>query len=328
MPAPVFLARLDPRLRARIVSERALTYDGAKPIRAGSAIAKTTTDRLVVLQDDADQVAVVDGPGGAITAYDLRTPGANLGKLREGGHLQLKGVVVAKDWRGEYLLAFGSGATPGRRWLVRARFGGGDTELSVFETRRLFSMLDELDEFATSALNIEGVALLPKGLDGRDGIRLFQRANGAPKGHARALSATCDLRLDSLSAYLDRCKRDPGASLGFDLLNVRRYDLEERDEIPYSFTDAGTMPSGRIAYIAAAERARADGTLENLGTTLGVIDPDGSARYTILVERDGTPTRRKAEGIAPTSDKTACIVVDPEEQGGASVICNVDLTGF
>lgn len=330
MPAPITISKLDLRMRARVVSERCLAYDSVdgvgqnppKHVRAGSALGMLG-GKLVVVQDESDWVATVDGPAGPVTGYQLRAPaGGSLAKLRQDGHLQLRGLIVAKDWKGEFLLAFGAGSTPLGRHIARIRFSGADTELSIFDARRFYAGLEEYDDFATSTLNLEGVALVPKGLDGRDAVRLFQRANLKPRRDGRPLSATCDIRLDALSLYLDRCRREPGASLGTEFANVRRYDLEERDEVPYSFTDAALLPSGKMLFAAAAEREG-----KNLSTTFGVIEPDGTSRYTYLVEKDGTPSTRLAEGIAAIGDTKACLVANPVGDAPTN-LCAIDLTGF
>ncbi len=342
MPAPTFKARRDPKLRARIMTARTLTYDGPSDlrelapgerpahVRAGSGIA-WSGEKMVLIQDDADMLALIDGSAssGGVAGMRLKAPP---GAHKEKGHLNLEAVLSAKDWRGDYLLAFGSGTSAAHRNIARVRLGGGDTELSVFETRKFYQALEELSEFAVTKLNIEGVAFLPKGVDGRDGARLFQRANGKPRpemGGGPALNATVDFRLDALGAYLDRCKRDPNATFGTDLVNLRRYDLDEAEGVPLTFTDASSLPDGRVVYIAAAEKsedAGLDG--ECFGLALGVIEADGSARYAIVVERDGAPTRRKAEGLAVRDDKSAYIVIDPESEEHPATLCSVDLTGI
>jgi len=343
MPAPIFKARRDAKMRARIVSDRTLVYDGPpdlraltpgerpQHVRAGSGIA-WSGEKMVLIQDDADYLALIDGAAsqGGVAGMRLKSPGA---ASKEKAHLNLEAVLSARDWRGEYLLAFGSGASPAHRNIARVRLSGADTELSIFETRKFYQALEELPEFATTTLNIEGVALVPKGVEGRDGARLFQRANGRPRAaldisDGRALNATVDLRLDALGAYLDRCKRDPNATFGVDLGNLRRYDLDEADEVPFTFTDASALPDGRVIYIAAAERSPEAGVKgECFGLALGVIETDGSARYTVVVEKDGAPTRRKAEGLAVRDPKSAYVVVDPESDEHPATLCSVDLTG-
>ncbi|MSP58987.1 MAG: hypothetical protein EXR72_01370 [Myxococcales bacterium] len=335
MPAPVFTAKRDPKLRARILSERTLSYEGGSElapadrphhVRAGSGLA-WSGEKIFVIQDDADYIAVIDGAaGGGAAGFRLRSPSG--GKDKAGGHLQLEAVLSARDWRGDFILAFGSGSSASRRGIARVRLGGGDTELGVVETPKFYQGLEEIAEFATTTLNIEGVALLPKAMDGRDGVRLFHRANGKARGDGQRLNATVDIRLDALLGYLDRCKRDPASTLGTDFSNVRRYDLDEIGGVPFTFTDAATLEDGRIVYIACAERSEdADVDGECLGTCLGVIDPDGSARYSVVVERDGSPSLRKAEGIAVTSDKSAFIVIDPEDAEKPSTLCTVELSG-
>jgi hypothetical protein len=101
-----------------------------------------------------------------------------------------------------------------------------------------------------------------------------------------------------LLGYLERCRKNPAAKLGDDLQNLRRYDLGAIDGVPLSFTDACGLPDGRMLYVAVAERD--DGM--NLGTMIGVIDHDGSARQTPLREAGGEPT----------AAKVAALAVDPE----------------
>jgi len=172
-------------------------------------------------------------------------------------------------------------------------------------------------------------------MDGRDGVRLFHRANGKPRAgvpEGRHLSATIDVRLDALLAYLDRCKRDSSATLGMPLLNLRRYDLDEVMGVPFTFTDAAALPDGRVLYLAGAERcedAGIDG--ECFGTALGVIDTDGCARYAVIVERDGTPTRRMPEGLAVVDDNSVFVVIDPDGPKDAdrpSTLCSIELSGL
>ena len=290
---------------------------------------------MFVIQDDVDYIAVIDGAGeggGGVAGFRLKSPtGGHLGRGqgKAGGELQLEAILAARDWRGEFLLAFGSGSSAAHRCIARVRIGGGDTDLSVFETRKFYQALEELDEFAGTTLNIEGVALVPRGMGGRDGVRLFHRANGKPRGDGARLSATCDVRLDALLAYLDRCKRDPSATVGFDPSNVRRYDLDQVDGVPFTFTDAAALPDGKVVYVAAAEQSEDAGIAGPcFGTSLGVIDLDGSARYTTIVERDGSPTKRKAEGLAVTSEKSGFLVIDPESEEHPSTLCAVEFSGL
>jgi hypothetical protein len=275
-----------------------------------------------------------------VVGVRLKSPGVKgAPKVRP----QLEAVLTARDWRGELILAFGSGTRTEGKCVARMRLGGGDTELSVFEARKLYAALEELAGFATTTLNIEGCAFLPKGLEGRDGVRLFHRANGKPRPGVeqpssalpgeRTPCASADLRLDALAAYLDRCRRDPNATLGTEIYNPRRYDLDDIDGVPLTITDAAALDGGRIAYIAAAERCEDAGIAgETLGFAFGVIEADGSLRYTRVVERDGQETRRKAEGLAVVGPERVFLVTDPTAPGDddekPSILCAVDVTGL
>lgn len=341
MALPTFIARRDFKLRARIVGERKLVYDGPHPtdppqrpkyVRAGSGVA-WTGERMVVVQDDADYIAVIEGNGTSVAALPLRgLSGARYGKSGA-GHLNLEAVLSARDWRGEFVLAFGSGVGADKRGVARVRLEAGNTELSIFETRKLYQALEDLDGFATSELNVEGVALLPKWIEGRDAIRLFHRGNRAARPGTkveRHVSATVDLRLDSLLAYLDRCKRDPNAFLGFDLHNARRYDLDEYEGASFTFSDAAGLPGdnpGRTAYIAIAEAHVEGGPSICTGTALGVLETDGQARYTIIVERDGSVSRRQAEGMVLSSPTAGYLVVQDDADAPAT-LATIEITGL
>ena len=145
----------------------------------------------------------------------------------------------------------------------------------------------------------------------------------------RHLSGTADFRMDSLLAYLDRCKRDPNAFLGFELKTARRYDLDEYSGASFTFTDAAGLPgdSGRTGYIAVAEHEGATETDPAAATALGVIEPDGQARYTIIVERDGAVSKRRAEGMVLTTTTTGYLVIHDTEDGPAT-LATIEVTGL
>src|SRR5947209_2762595 len=129
MAAPIFRSRRDPKLRARVMAERELIYDADtsavdRPahVRAGSGMS-WSGERMVVIQDDADYLAIIDGNAttGGVSGMRLK---AQAGGKRGGLHLE--SVLSARDWRGDYLLAFGSGEAADRRNVARMRLGGGD----------------------------------------------------------------------------------------------------------------------------------------------------------------------------------------------------------
>src|SRR5215470_16700720 len=99
------IARRDLKMRARIVSSRQLVYEGGpapandrpRHVRTGSGLAWT-----------GDCIGVIQEAGG-VAALPLRGSTGNRFGRSGAGHLNLEAVLSAKDWRGEFLLAFGSG---------------------------------------------------------------------------------------------------------------------------------------------------------------------------------------------------------------------------
>ena len=320
-------------MRARIVSSRQLVYDGEQAsmsdrprhVRTGSGLA-WTGEHMVVIQDDADYIGVIKEAGGVVALPLRGSTGARHGKPGA-AHLNLEAVLSAKDWRGEFLLAFGSGNAPDRRCVARVRLGSGDTELSVFETHKLYEAMKAAGNLSSGAgPDVQGVALVTKGIDGRDAVRLFHHGSGSSTDEKRNYDGTADLRLDSLLAYLDRCKRDPEAFLGFDLVSPRHYDLDDYEGSPFHFTDAAPIPSepGRIGFTALAQLTP---EAPIAAVAFGIIEPDGRARYTIVVERDGQLARRRVEGLALSSRTTGYLVVEAESDEPAS-LATIEISGL
>ena len=248
--------------------------------------------------------------------------------------------MAAKDWRGELLLAFGSGRAANQRSVARVRLAGGDTELSVFETRMLYEALGaEGGATGGAAPDVQGVALMARALEGRDAVRVFHHGSGSSSSERRVFDATVEFRLDSLLAYLDRCKRDPSAFLGFELKNPRQYDLDDYEGHPFHFTDAAPLPEqpGRVVFTALAQRpvTHVDGSPADdeshdapvAAVAVGIIELDGSARYTIAVEKDGAVCERRVEGLALTGPRTGYLVVSASDEG-PSVLATLDLSGL
>ncbi len=213
--------------------------------------------------------------------------------------LQIEAVMAARDYRGEFLLAFGAGAAIEGQYVMRMRLGAGDLDLWVTEARWLYESLLALPGFATSTLNVEGTAWIRGAGGSPHMVRFCQRGNGRPRGDARPLSATVEIPQTALLGYLERCRKNPEAkSSSDDLVSLRRYDLGKERSVPYGFSDAVGLPDGRMLYVAIAERSPEAGVSgPNMGTVLGVIDRDGSARQAPLCEGDGTPTTCKVAAI-------------------------------
>jgi hypothetical protein len=104
------------------------------------------------------------------------------------------------------------------------------------------------------------------------------------------VDATAEISWAALCAHLAAPAKVPPPPLR----NVRAYDLGELDGVRLTFSDAEHLGGGRILYSASAENPE---TGEIAGSVLGVIEGDGSARWTELTGKDGAPFRGKIEGL-------------------------------
>lgn len=299
-------AVLDDRLSVRIVSERLLRYtqpagpDDDRPphVRAASGIA-VLDGKLLVVQDDAAFVAIIDGdevrsvalprgPGGR------RRFGVALGNKHDKPDLEACFVD-----RGE-LVAIGSGSRDNREHVVRVR----DQHVSAFDAHELYATLRD----AIGALNLEGATCM------RDELWLFHRGNTGKHDPGPAIAR---LSLAAFRAYLDGSAAPP-------ITAIDRYDLGSIDGVRLGFTDATTFDD-RVFVICAAEASRdaiADGAV--FGSQLGVIEAD-SVRCATLVGRDVAPI--KAEGLTFTTRDTAWITVDPDDPDVPAPLYEVELFG-
>ena len=314
------VARRDAALKVQISSDRPLTLDG-KPLRPGSGLV-ASEGKLALIREGADVIAVVDGEASAATSVPLRAPHGV-------ASTPLRAVVSTRDWRGGFLLAFGSGRTPAERRVARVRLHGAEIESVHFDPRRMYEALDELEGFTTSMLDLAGAAVLPKLGDGRERLRLFQRGHGAPKEGGPAYPATVDIQLDALLGYLERTRKEPNFYFGCDLENPRQYDLGSVAGVPIAFGDAAALASGKTLFLGTAEMT-IGGTDESevIASVLGVIEVDGSARHAFINEADGEPTMRRAIGIAAIdAHKAILMVTDPNAPEAAATLCTVTLEG-
>lgn len=333
-------ARRDARLVARVVRRVPMLYragadetlDRPAHVRAASGLA-WVGERLAVVQDDANFVALVDPATGEGEASPL-PPGR--GGVRQfddsrgnkGDKLDLEGVTSVPGGDGSWLIALGSGSTPSREHVATIHgLGALPVTIAVRRLPRFFAALRQEVHFAGSELNVEGVVYL-EGL-----LRLFGRGNGAARDGRLPVNATCDVSLPALLAHMERPRSSPPPLPA----NVVRYDLGGIGGVQLSFTDAATMGREqgvqRTLYTAAAE-ASPDATRDGAvaGAAVGVIEESAEgrvARWTELVDRDGHPVPWKIEGIAgmPTDRMRAFVAIDRDEHDRASELCEVELLG-
>jgi hypothetical protein len=335
-------ARRDEALLARVVDRRQLFYatgphdqlDRPAHVRSGSGAAWVGKE-LAIVQDDANFIALVDPVTGAVR--DVSLPADSDGRRQfddERGNkarkLDIEACFTVDDGADVRLVGLGSGSTSLRERIVSLRFRCHDSRdtpedpvIRVIQATALYAALRARAEFSGSELNVEGVAVLG------DVLRLFQRGNGAHRGEVGPVDATCDLDFPAFLAYL----RDPEHVAPPAITNVVPYDLGAIAGCRLTFTDACPMPNGGLLYLAAAEDspdALRDGPVA--GLAVGVIDA-GGARYTLLVDVDGSPVKDKAEGIVlardPWGDAAigAYVVVDPDSPHAPCTLMRIDLSG-
>ncbi len=305
-------ASLASDLHAEVVKRIPLRYeegpsaphDRPAHVRAGSGLA-WRRDKLVVVQDDALFLAVVDPKTGRATAEALPSIGGkrqfDVGRGNKMAKADLEAVCVFES--GE-LVAFGSGSSPAREKVV--------LEDELVAANALYVALRKERTFSGCELNVEGATI-----HGAD-LVLLNRGNGSPR--EEACDASCRIAAGPFLDWLRATGPLPP------LRDVRRYDLGSIDGVRLTFTDAAAV-GGWLAYLAAAEdcpNTIDDGAVA--GTAIGWIQGD-SVRYTLLRER-GQPFREKAEGLAldPDDRKGAWIVLDKDDPDAPSELCRVQIS--
>lgn len=261
-------------------------------VRAGSALI-FKEGRLLVVQDDALAVAWVDPRTGAIEHVALE---GDIGALVKAKKPDFESAFQARDGA---LTLLGSGSTPARYRAAHLDVAGGPARL--VDCTALF---EALAARLGTMPNIEGAVLLGETL------HLFHRgAGGEPSAIAEVAAAAIGARAVEVLAFT-LC--DLGTAAG----------------VPLTFTDA-TGCGEAIVYLAVAEdtpNAVDDGPIA--GASVGII-AYGRARFALLEDPDGAPTRRKVEGIAVDPEtRVTFLITDPDDPGRPAELCRVELEGF
>lgn len=329
----------DAALTARIVRRVPMHYaDGAdaaldRPafVRAASSMA-WIGDRLALVQDDVNFVALVDPSDGV--AHAIALPAGKDGKRQfDDGRgtkkfkldLEAMARVPVKD--GQLLLAFGSGSKKRRENVMTLHFPGRTArpepgEPSIVPLPDLYAALRAETTFAGSEMNIEG-ALYVDGV-----IRLFGRGNGEAVDDLHPLDATCDLDWPALLAHVMAPERSPLPGI----TRITQYDLGSIDGVALGFTDAIPAQRTCVMYAAAAEASKNavdDGVVA--GSALGVIPHDRrqAARWTAIHDEKGKAFAGKVEGLVidRNDPMRALIVIDVDDFERPSELCEVQLSG-
>lgn len=307
----------DDSLAPRIVSSRSLLYtEGANAaddrpahVRAGSGLALHKRE-LFVVQDDANFVARVELDRDVVRAIAL--------PRGEGGRRLFSEATGNKAHKHDFeacfvhtvngeavLVGVGSGSTSARcSILIVSAFEAREAAVRILEASSFFAALANLREFSGAELNIEGATC------NRRTLRLFQRGNGRARDGHLPQSATCDF---DAAQFFDHIENNAPLPLP---THVRTYDLGTMNGVPLTFTDAALLPDGRTLFLAAAEDSPDtyhDGVV--VGTALGILENDGSARYAPITHSDGTPFLGKPEGIAPNpaNSREGFVVIDKDD---------------
>ncbi len=282
-------------------------------------------ERLALVQDDANFVALVDPESGAVESVTLPAGKDDARQFDDGRgnkkfKLDLEACCSVAGPHGPVLLAFGSGSTRRRRQVLRVdRWSSRSPRVNLTDATALYEDLETVREFAGSDMNIEGVVSIG------DRLRIFGRGNGKARDGARPLDATCDLSLHDLLRWLD----DPDEARMPRPTDIVQYTLGEIDGIALGFTDAAER-GGRIYFTASAEAsedASTDG--EVAGSVIGVMTDATEPRYVRLADARGRVVRDKVEGLALSSDDASrlWVVIDADDPARPSELCEVRLSG-
>jgi hypothetical protein len=326
------IAHLDHSLGAAIVSRRPMRYragpdtslDRPAHLRAGSGAA-WIGDRIAVVQDDANFLALVDPKTGLADAITLPAGEDGLRQFDDSRgnkkfKLDLEACCVVAGADGPQLIAFGSGTKKRRRRAVTVdRWHDAQPRVSVIDATAFYLALEDEVDFSGSDMNIEGALMLA------DTVRLFGRGNGTPAGGNVPLNATCDVRLHDLLAYLASSGQRPAPSP----VSVAQFELGAVDGLALGFTDA-TLHGRAVLYGAAAEAsstASDDGEVS--GSVIGVMPAAGDLRYARVTDAHGEPTRDKIEGLVSAARYVDGVyaVIDADDATRPSELCEVRLTG-
>ena len=269
-------------------------------VRAGSGLVVLGGAAWVV-QDDTLFLARVDLALGSVRAVALPAGAGGVRQFDEerGNKKDKLDLDCMVPLSSTTLLAIGSGSTPARRQLLRIEVPSGTTH--QIDASAFYASLESAAEFAGAELNLEGALLLP---DRR--LRLFQRGNGAAKNGRVPQDATCEVDLDDALGNRPAHPRE-----------IRVYDLGALDGVRLTFTDAAFDGAGRPHYLAAAEdspNTYEDG--ETKGCVLGRLAADGAAEFGRVFEADGTPSKRKLEGLAWDAGHSRWIAVEDKDDPG------------
>lgn len=324
----------DPAMKAQIVRRLPLVYaegssqDADRPpfVLAASGLA-VLNEHLFVVQDNANWLAVVH-PDETVTALPLprHESGARVFSKARGNtdyKVDLEACVVMTASDGPEVIGFGSGTGESRCWIVRATGSeraiegeGADCEdycAHFLDAGPFYRSLQDNKAFTGGRLNIEGATALDE-----ERILILQRGN-APPDEGERVDATAEISWPALKAHLEDPERVPPPEPD----DIVRYELGELNGVRLTFSDAECLGDSRILFSGSAENPD-NGTVS--GSVIGLIDPDGTTRWTEIMCEDGSPFRSKIEGLslAPGKPTTIRFVIDDDDDSSPSEMFEAD----
>ena len=192
------------------------------------------------------------------------------------------------------LIALGSGSAAERHWAAFAAFDGEGDVSSVVQLDA-GPLMHELDR-RISKLNLEGTAITG------DSFRILQRGNDP-----EAMNAHIDL---DLRGVLDAIAN--GSALSGDLVGeIKEHELGQIRGTKLCFSDADTLEDGRIVFSASAESSGEGIDGEPMGTSIGIMSPDGE-----ILALEPIELETKVEGLAAKMEEgtvAAYMVTDNDD---------------
>lgn len=283
-------ARCDERLTARMTDVRPLLG-----VRAGSGLARCH-DHLLIVQDDAVAVVMHHLVTGHTVTHALWGNGAALAKADKP---DFEAIFEREDGS---LWLIGSGSQQNRRLWVRLDPATG--EATPIDASDLYAVIERT---LGSTPNLEGAVRVGQTLC------LFHRAEG--RGHV-ACNAMLEIALEAETL------------MPVTVSGVTLFDLGAIGSVALTFTDAASRRDGRIIYLAAAEdtpNAIDDGPV--VGAAVGIIEQT-RARWTRLLEADGSPSVRKVEGLVLDPEgASGYVVTDPDDPARPAELARLVLDG-
>lgn len=279
-------------------------------LSAGSGLVRHG-DYLYVIGDDELDLGVFSlrdsGPGELVRLFEGELPTED--KVRHRYKPDLEALTTLPPFRfcpHGALLALGSGSGESRdrgfAWSLDE-----DGALRGFpRVVDLSDLYEFLEQHVVEELNIEGVAVAG------DRLVLFQRGNPEGGGANLVVHLSLDKVMNQLTSDF--------AIESSELYEVREFDLGEAGGADYAFSDADSLPGGRLAFSASAEGE--DGDCR--GSVVGVIGPGGELEQLEHVDSESI----KVEGIDAVAEGDAIhmlIVSDADATDVASPLMSATL---